>query len=183
MSAWIQQAQLAGSAGFQERIQGAILAEAATVLASSPTAGFPVTFQLRTSLATQVVQNPAQYVTQFAWAVVGYGGGSGGTLSGDISDTMLSISASSGTPCSVTTSAVHGLSTGQTVAIARMQDPNLFGTWTVTVTSTTTFTVPVAGSITATAGGSVQPQVSDSDIATAVAAVWSSMAGVTPLTL
>jgi hypothetical protein len=69
---------------------------------------------------------------------------------GSTSQSIIS-SASAATPTVITTSAAHGLVTGDVVTISGLSStPNINGTWKVTVTSSTTFTISasltVAGS-------------------------------------
>jgi hypothetical protein len=115
----------------------------------------------------------ALYLDRFAWAIV--------TTTGPmtIGSTLLGISSSAvGPPAVITTSAVHGLSSGNDVLITNAADPLVNGNWTITVLTTTTFSIPVVGSLAGGAGGQVALAPLDSDINTAVASVWSYIAGV-----
>lgn len=184
MPGLISQASMANNTNFQHRVQSAILAEAAIVLASSPTAGYPVTYQLRTALAIAITQNSSPYVVPFAYAIVGYGNGAPGTLSGDMSDAASTVAASSGSPAEITTSAANTFTTGETVLIQGATDTAIDGMWTVTVIDSTHFTVPIASTMTvSTPQGIAQAQPPDSDIATAVSAIWNNVAGITANTL
>ncbi len=60
-------------------------------------------------------------------------------LTSGVAQTISSITSSS-TTATVTTSAAHGYTTGNTVAIAGVSQSGYNGTYTITVTSTTTFT-------------------------------------------
>lgn len=175
MSTFAQQAALAQSQGFQARVQAAMVLSAASILAETPpTPPKPVTEQLRQQLASEVMASPSQFVTRFAWACA-----VGSPLQADISSVVLGIaSTTTGPPAAITTATAHGLSTGAIVAISGAQDPNLAGTWPVTVTSTTAFTIPTVGSAPGTAGGTVTPQPPDSDIQSGVSANWNWIAGV-----
>jgi hypothetical protein len=65
---------------------------------------------------------------------------------------------STANPGVVTTSAAHGLTTGQTVTIASVGGATQAnGTWVVTVLSATTFSIPVNVTGTYTSGGTVTP--------------------------
>jgi hypothetical protein len=73
---------------------------------------------------------------------------------------VASVNISSSTnanPIAVTTSAAHGLSTGDTILIQNhTTNTNANGTHTVTVTGSTTFTIPVGGNGVGAATGTVQ---------------------------
>lgn len=67
--AFADQAQLARFSGFQDRVEVAMVT-AATQVASEAASDNPQTDQLRKVLATNVLNNPDDYRTRFAWAVV-----------------------------------------------------------------------------------------------------------------
>jgi hypothetical protein len=76
--------------------------------------------------------------------------------SGAVSGVNIS-SSTNANPIAVTTSAAHGLSTGDTVLIQNHgTNTNANGTHTVTVTGSTTFTIPVGGNGVGGATGTVQ---------------------------
>lgn len=80
-----------------------------------------------------------------------------------------------GNPCTITTSAAHGLSTGNTIVVAGVNTgtftggyPAINATFQATVTSPTTFTVPVNCSVAAGAGATVTgPNVTPATYSTA----------------
>jgi hypothetical protein len=73
---------------------------------------------------------------------------------GSAADAIASSSAAN--PTVVTTSAPHGLTSGETVVIAgHTSTPTINGSRVVTVTGPTTFTVPVNVTVAGTAGGTV----------------------------
>ena len=55
----------------------------------------------------------------------------------------------------ITTHGAHGLSTGNTVTLFGVTQPEYNGVFTVTVTGTTTFTIPVTGSPDSPATGTI----------------------------
>jgi hypothetical protein len=89
--------------------------------------------------------------------------GSDGTASGAytantglVYATSGMISTAAGAPVVITTTAAHGLSTGQVVTIEGVtNNENAFGTWTITVTSSTTFKLEGATSYASGSGGVV----------------------------
>jgi|SRR6185437_8711249 len=173
MSTLTQQAALAVNPGFQQRIQAAIVTAAAAILAAAWDPGRPVTSQLRTDLALSVMQDATPWLTRFGWAVA---------VTPVVANADMSLSGiastAAGPPAVITTTAAHGLGNGAVVSIAGAVDPVLNGTWQITVISATTFSVPVGGSETGGAGGTVTDQPTDTGISTAVSSVWNDLAGV-----
>jgi hypothetical protein len=81
----------------------------------------------------------------------------------------------------VTTSVVHGLTSGDVVEITgAVVNTNINGIWVATVTSTTVFTVPVSANGVGTAGGVVSKQMPDTDVNNSVSICYNSIAGILP---
>lgn len=66
-----------------------------------------------------------------------------------------------GATATVTTTHLHGLSTGNTVVIRGANEPEYNGSFSVTVTSTTAFTIPVTGSPATPATGGIGLRASE----------------------
>ena len=169
-----QQAALAVDTAWRARVRAAMIAGAGAILAFGYTPGIPETYRRRADLATSVMQDAASFIDQFSWALV-----QDPNVNTNYATSLTGIaSTAAGPPLTVTTSAPHGLSTGATVQITGAVDPAANGWWTITVTTTTAFTIPVAGTAAGTAGGMVVTGPSDAQVFTAVASVWSDLAGV-----
>lgn len=174
MSTLIEQMGTAADAGFQSRVRAAILAEAATILAAAISGMDVAAFTLRNALAAKILGggSSAEAAT-FAYAIA--------VTSGVAADIGIPVNIADSTPASpavIDTVTAHGMTTGQAAKIINAIDPNINGTWPVTVVNPTEFTIPAAGSLSGTVGGTVTQQPTDADIATAVAAVWNAVAGV-----
>lgn len=176
-------ADLAADPLFQARVQAAMITAAlqvATEAIGTMTVG---DYGLRHTLATQILQgNPGQgrfvsgmvpWVSQFCWAVA-----SNTTVAADLGAPVLIASTTDANPAQVTTASAHGLASGAFVEIAGATDPAVNGCWPVTVIDAENFTIPVPGTITGTAGGTVTVQPDDNDIEFAVDSVFGSIAGV-----
>lgn len=68
----------------------------------------------------------------------------------------ISTATSSGTTATITTSAAHGYSTSNVVAISGISPVGFNGTFTITVTSTTTFTYTLAATLSGASGTTQQ---------------------------
>lgn len=170
----IQQSGLAADAGFQTRVHMAMMAQASVVAAAAIGSLDLAAYELRLALASKILAaGGASQVTAFAYAVAATS-----ACSADLG-TVISVAATApGPPAVITTVAAHGMSTGNTAKVVNTLDTAIAGTWTVTVIDSTDFSVPVSGTSSQGIGGQVTQQPSDSDIATAVAAVWNGIAGV-----
>ena len=167
-------ANLAGDAGFRSRVQAAMMTAALNVAAEAVGVQDSSTYQLRHQLAVAVLNNPAGYLDRFAWAVA-----ANATVSGAVQAPVAIASSTAVNPSVITTAAAHGLTTGDVVEIAgHAVNTAANGTWPVTVIIATTFSVPVLGTGTGTATGTVVKQPPDADIQTAVNADFSDIAGV-----
>jgi hypothetical protein len=174
VSTLIEQMGVAADAGFQSRVRAAILAEAATIAAAGPSGMDLATFTLRTALAAKILAGASStWAATFAYAIAVMSG-----VAADIGVPVNIADSTPGYPAVVDTMAAHGLTTGGAAKIINAVDPAINGTWPVTVVSSTEFTIPVAGTLSGVAGGTVTPQPTDADIATAVAAAWNAVAGV-----
>lgn len=181
MAALCQQAILAGDgnerSGFRGRIYVAMVAAAVAVAGEAVGALSSVVYQKRQALALAVLSNPLAYLERFT-----IGAASNSTIGGDISAPVAITSSTGVNPSVVTTTAAHGLATGDTVEIVgHATNTAINGQWVATVLTTTTFSVPVLG-IGAGTGGTVTRQPSDSNIANfGPFAQWNKFAGVTAL--
>jgi hypothetical protein len=172
-----QQTLLAGDgtehSGFRGRIYVAMVAAAVAVAAETQTAG-PVVYAKRQALAAGVLGNPLAYLERFA-----IGAASNSTIGGDVSAPVVVTSSSTANPTVVTTAAVHGMATGDTVQIAGHSTAAPNGQWVVTVLTTTTYTVPVPGGA-GGVGGTSTRQPSDANItAFGPFSQWPRFAGIT----
>jgi hypothetical protein len=168
---------------FLNRLSQAIVAGAVTQAAatfSSSMVSQPA-YQMAQALASSILTGgAAQYLPRFAAAVA-----CNATVAADLNNAVPVAIASStaAMPAAITTSAVHGLISGNTAEISgHLINTAVNGIWVVTVTSTTVFTVPVLGNAVGASTGVVSLQPPDADLATAVAAVWPDIAGATVLT-
>jgi hypothetical protein len=174
----IQQSGLAVDTGFQSRVHMAMVAEASVIAAAAIGSLDIAAYNLRLALAAKILAaGGSSQVTAFAYAVA-----STSAVAADLGTTIAILATAPGPPAVISTIAAHGLTTGNTVKVYNAQDTVVNGTWVVTVIDSTDFSVPVAGTESAGLGGFAQAQPTDSDIATAVAAVWSAVAGVTSAT-
>jgi hypothetical protein len=177
MSTLIEQMGTAADAGFQSRVHAAILAEAQVIAAAAVT-GDVATYTLRTALAAKILgASSTSMATTFAYAIAVTSG-----VAADIGVPVNIIDSSAASPAVIDTQSAHGLTTGGVGKVINTIDPVLSGTWPVTVVTSTQFTIPVAGTLSGTIGGTVTPQPTDADIATAVAAVWNAVAGISAST-
>lgn len=173
-SSLIVMATLAADAGFNSRVQAAMVSAALNVAAEAVGAQDTSAYQLRHQLAMAVLGNPGGYLNRFTWAVV-----ANVTVAGDVGAPVSIASSTAANPSAITTASAHGLTSGQFAEVSgHLVNTVVNGTWPVTVTSTTAFTVPAAGNGTGGATGTVVLQPPDSDIQFAVNSAWSDIAGV-----
>jgi hypothetical protein len=173
-STLITMANLANDAGFQSRIQAAMVTAGLNVAAEAVAAQDTNTYQLRHQLAMAVLNSPGAFLARFAWAAA-----SNVTVAGDVGPPVSIASSTAANPSVITTASPHGMTTGQFAEISgHLVNTVINGTWPVTVTSTTAFTVPAAGNGAGAATGQVVLQPPDADIQFAVNSAWSDIAGV-----
>lgn len=173
-SSLIVMAALAADTGFSSRVQAAMVTAGLNVAAEAVGAQDTSTYQLRHQLAIGVLNDPAVYLTRFAWAAA-----ANVSVAGDVGAPVPVASSTAADPAAVTTASAHGLTSGQFAEISgHLINTVINGTWPVTVTSTTAFTVPALGTAAGGATGQVMLQPPDSDIQFAVNSVWSDIAGV-----
>lgn len=168
---YINQAKLANDPTFRLIVELGMV-RAATQVASEAVGGQSTTVHAkRAVLAHAVLNDPTQFVDQFAWAVA--------QNEAVVTSSPVSVTASTGVnPSVVTTAAAHGLTTGNTVLIAgHGGNTVLNAAWTVTVILVTTFSVPVLGTAAGT-GGTVTRYPIDSDVQFTINSVWNGIAGV-----
>lgn len=184
MVALCQEAALAGSQAFKDRIYVSMIAAAIAVQGEAVGAQSAAVYGKRQSLATTVLGNPLAYLERF---VIGAAGNS--TIGGDISVPVVISSSTAVNPSVVTTAAAHGMTTGDTVVIAGHTvntaiNNSTSGTpsaWPVTSLTSTTYSVPTLGTG-AGSGGTSTRQPSDSNITNfGPFSQWNKFAGVTAL--
>jgi hypothetical protein len=176
-----QQAALAASQAFRDRIYVWMVASALSVQGEALGAFDPTVYGKRQSLAVGVLANPLAYLERFVVAAAGQS-----NIAADVSAPVLISSSTAVNPSVVTTAAAHGMATGDTVVIAGHATNTVLNNstagspsaWAVTVLTTTTYSVPVSGTGAGTGGTSTR-QPSDTNIANFAAfAQWSDLAGV-----
>jgi hypothetical protein len=86
----LDQAQLAQHAGFRDRVLVAAVKAASAVAAEAPS-GDARTDSLRSTLATNVLNDPQGHVERFAWAVVQNAAVTFDSVDGDIEFTVNSL--------------------------------------------------------------------------------------------
>lgn len=171
------QAALAADLTFQARVRLALVAAAAAVAGEAVGAFGQEHYNKRQRLAYAALNSPDSQVARFAYAVA-----TNATVAGGYGPPVGITSSTAVNPSVVTTTAVHGLTTGDSVVIAgHAANTAINGGWTVTVLTTTTFTVPVLGVAAGAVTGTVRKMPPDSDIAFTVSSLWDDMAGVTVL--
>lgn len=167
-------ANLANDPLFQSRVQAAMVTAATNVASEAVGAQSVAAYNMRHTLAVQVLSNPAGYLPRFAWAAA-----ANPTVSADPGAPIAIASSTAADPSVVTTSVAHGLTTGDVVEIAgHATNTAINGTFPVTVLSTTAFSVPALGVGVGAATGTVTKQPPDADIQFAVNSVFSDIAGV-----
>lgn len=171
----LAQYDLSNEPGFKKQVGMSMITAAVLIGGEVKGAQSDVKYSKRQRLATEVLNNPTSLLTQFCLTVAQAGAVS---LGGPVAIT----SSTAAFPSVVTTSAAHGLATGNAV---RIQDHTVNtavnGSNEITVLTTTTFSVPVLGTGAGGATGRVNRLPLDSDIQTTVNAVWDDIAGVTAL--
>jgi hypothetical protein len=165
---------------FQNRLSQAVVNGAAAIAASTfASSGLSLAvYQLQQALAASILTGgTAKFLPLFAAAVA-----CSPTVAADLNNAVPVLIASSTAvmPSVITTSAAHGLTTGQTAEVTgHLLNTSVNGTWIVTEISTTTFSVPVPGNAVGAATGQASLQPPDADLDTAIASVWSGIAGAT----
>jgi len=179
-------ANLATDPLFGQRVQAAMVTAAIDVAAEALGSQTLGAYSARHDLAVAILQgarlpgsisggaSTAPWLSQFTWAVA-----ANVSISGDIGTELPILESTAANPAAVTTSVVHGLSTGQWVEISgHLLNTAINGSWQVTVLDTYNFTIPVEGETAGGASGQVTLQPPDSDIQFAANAVFGSIAGV-----
>lgn len=179
-------AQLATDPLFQQRVQAAMITAAIDVAAEEIGSMTIATYQSRHTLAVAILQggrlpgaisngsNTNPWLTQFSWAIA-----ANVSISGDVGAELPILETTAANPANITTSIVHGLTTGQWVEISGHEvNTTVNGSWQVTVVDTYNFTIPVEGEAVGAATGQVTLQPPDSDIQFATNAVFGNIAGV-----
>jgi len=171
-----QSAQIVANANYQARIRAAMGRAAIAVSTEVQGALSGNAWMARRRLSIRVLNGPDQWMGNFVAAVAA-----------DPSSALTwfaPVAITSSTPANpivVTTSAVHGLTTGDVVEIANHAvNLNANGVWTVTVVTTTTFSIPQAGNGTGGATGTVMRMETDANLVNTVSSVFSAIAGLLP---
>lgn len=178
-----QGAQVMASVGYYNRIRAAMVREARTVAAQTPTTQLPIgaptytpsstEFAKRKQLAYRIVQNPDGYVNAF--------------LSSFAADSALSLSwfapiniasSTNANPSVITTAAAHGLSPGHVVEVFdHLVNTNVVGTWELATASGSTLTIPQRANGVGGATGFVMRMETDVTINITMQNVFNAIAG------
>lgn len=171
---YLDQYNLSTDGGFRTKVGLAMFTTALSVAGEAKGVMGDAKYGKRQALAFTVLSAPATQLERFSYAIV-----ADPTI---VMGAPVAISSSTNAaPIVVTTSAAHGLSTGDTVRIANhATNTNANGVWTVTVLTSTTFSILEVGNGAGT-GGRMTKFPADSAIQTRMDLVWDDMAGVTAL--
>jgi hypothetical protein len=171
-----QGAQLVSDSSFVNRINMAMLRAAIAVSTEAQGTFTTNAWVKRRQLSYRIMTSPTGVLTSFVDAVA--------------SDPNSSLtwfapigiaSSTNANPSVITTSAVHGYTSGDNVEILNHAvNTNANGTWVVTVLTTTTFSIPQPGNGVGGATGTVQKMETDADLAFTVNSVFSAVAGLMP---
>ena len=184
MAQMCQQAALAASQAFRDRVYVAMVSAGISVANEAVGAMTSSVYQKRQTLALAVLSNPLAFLERFA-----IGAASNSTIGGDISAPVVISSSTNANPSVITTAAAHGMATGDAVVIAghttntaiNNSNPGNPSSWTVTSLTTTTFSIPVAANGAGTGGTSTR-QPTDANITNfGPFAQWDKFAGRTAL--
>lgn len=172
------QADLGKNQGFRDRVYISMIASAEAVAGEAKAALSDAVYGKRQNLALRVLSDPLSFIERFA-----AGAAANSTIGADVSPPVAITSSTAATPSVITTAAVHGMSTGDTVQIlGHLVNTAVNGQWTVTVLTTTTYSVPVSGSGVTPTGGTSTRQPTDSNITNfGPFSQWNKFAGVTAL--
>lgn len=171
-----QGAQLLADTSFTNRVSGAML-RAAVAVSTEPIGSFTnAVWVKRRLLSVRIITSPSSCLSSFTSSV-----------SADPNSALnwynpVSVASSTNAnPIVITTSAVHGFTSGDTVEILNhLVNTNATGTWVVTVLTTTTFSIPQPGNGVGGTTGTVQKMETDSNLAFTVNSVFSAVAGLMP---
>ena len=170
---YVEQAALARDDAFRDQVRVGMATAAIAIEGEAVGGSDTVVYGKRQQLAAQVLNNPDGYLDRFVWAVV--------QNAAIVRAGPVSIASSTAAnPTVITTSGVHGLSTGSVVVVSgHLVNTAVNGAWTATVILTTTFSIPVPGNGVGGASGQAVKMPIDSDIQFQVNAVWNDVAGIT----
>lgn len=171
-----QGAQFVASVGYAARTRAAMVRAALAVAAESIGSLTPIQWLKRRQLSTRILANPDAFLASFLASVAA-----------DPASSLtwyppLSVASSTNAnPSVITTSAAHGLTSGDVVEIAdHLVNTAANGVWVVTVLTTTTFSIPQAANGTGSGSGTVMRMIIDSDLAFTVNSVFSANANILP---
>lgn len=173
-----EQAALAVSPGFQNRVHAAMTAAAASIAGIPIGQTGPQTFAARVALATSVLQDAGPHLARFSWAMA-----TNASVFNDMHQPVAIASSTGVMPAVITTPVPHGFASGQIAEIRDAADPMINGTWLITVIDALNFSIPSPGSTFAAIGGFVTIQPTDSSLQTAVNVCWNGLAGITSATV
>lgn len=169
---YVEQIKLANDQAFLDQVRVAMMTAAVAIQGEAVAPNTNGVFQKRQQLSTKVLNDPDNYVGRFSLAVI-----ANATI---VRGAPIQIASSTAAnPSVVTTSAAHGLATGDVVMISNHAgNLNANGPWTVTLGTTTTFTIPLLGTAAGTLG-TVMKMPTDAAIQNQVNAIFNDIAGVT----
>ena len=176
MVAFFEQARLAESELFRDRVKVAVFIAARDIVGEVKADLSSTQYGKRQELARQVLGSPDGLVDRFAWAVA--------VNPGLAQYDPVEISSSTNEKRSVVSTVLpHGLGADDTVVIAdHLLNTSINGPWRVIdVPSDTAFVIAAVGLAAGGASGSVTRQVSDSDIQFTVNSVFNDIAGISGL--
>jgi hypothetical protein len=172
---FVKQTALAGDVTFQSRVRAAMFIALIATQGEAQGGMTNPTYLKRQAFAEKALANATAYVERFAWATA-----TNSNVGAVITNPVAITSSTAVNPCVVTTTAVHGFTTGDTVVIAgHVANTAINGGWIATVLTTTTFSIPTLGIAAGTATGTACRQPTDIDIQVTVNNLISEFAGVT----
>lgn len=175
-----QGAQLVASPSFQARVRMAMVRAAVAVSNETQGTLSPTAWAKRQQLATRILTSPDSMLPAFVAAVASDPG-----LSLSWYTPVRIASSTNANPTVITTSAVHGLASGDVVEILdHLVNTAANGTWVATVLSTTTFSIPQSANGVGGATGTMQKMETDTAInftvnSTVPTNIFSAIAGLT----
>lgn len=174
---FVKQTALATDVTFQSRVRAAMFIALVATQGEAVGGMSSTVYQKRQTFAEKALANATAYVERFSWATA-----TNSNVGAVITNPVAIASSTAVNPAVVTTGAVHGLTSGDTVVIVgHATNTSLNGGWIATVLTTTTFSIPVLGIAAGSATGTATRQPTDVDIQVTVNGLISDFAGVTVL--
>lgn len=169
-----QGAQVVADPGYLARVRDAMVRAAITVAREPIGSNSQNAWATRRMMAKRILQGPDSMVACFLAAVA-----ADQASSLTWYPPVAVASSTNANPIAITTSTVHGLTTGDVVEVAgHAVNTGANGVWTVTVTSTTAFTIPNIGTGVGGATGTAMKMETDVTIAFTVNSVFGDIAGI-----